>query len=88
MLGMNKIINLVPDNDDGFIQNIEELVEEYKKGNIRCMMLCFRRREEGSVRTYFLGRDDPFMFMTLVRLEHDILGLYEEDASFEEYGEE
>ena len=79
---------LLPDNADGFINNIEELVEEYQNGNIQCLMLCFRRKEEESTRTFFFNQDDPYMFKTLVRLEHDMLGLCDSEASIKQYDDD
>lgn len=82
----NEVIQLQPEDKDGFLKNISDLVKEYQEGNIECMVLAFRRKEEESTRTYFINRDDPHMFITLERLKHDILGLYSIDAtSINEY---
>jgi len=83
----NKIKQLIPDSPDGFLKNISELMSEYRNGNIQCCMLAFRRKNEKSTRTYFIGANDPHMFMTLVRLEHDMLGLFELDAEIQEFDE-
>ncbi len=82
-----KIEQLIPDSPDGLLKNINELLAEYRNDNIQCLMLSYRRKGEGSTRTYFIGADDPHMFMTLVRLEHDMLGLYQLDAAVDEYEE-
>lgn len=84
---MVKVEQLVPESKDGFLRNISELMREYRNGNLQCMMLCYRRKSEESTRTYFIGADDPYMFMTLLRLEHDILGLYDQEASVVKYDE-
>jgi len=88
MTNMNRIIAMIPDRDDGFMKNMIDLIEEYRTGNLQCMMLCFRRKDEKSTKTYFIGADDPHMFMTLIRLQHDILGIYSSEAiNIEAYSE-
>jgi len=88
MANMDKVVRIIPDRDDGFMKNVTDLIEEYRKNNLQCMMLCFRRKDEKSTRTYFIGADDPHMFMTLKRLEHDILGIYSSEATnIQEYSE-
>ena len=82
-----KIEQLIPDSPDGVFKNINEFLSEYRKGNVQCMMLCFRRKKEKSTRTYFIGADDPYMFQMLVRLEHDMLGLYDVEADVEKWDE-
>ena len=85
---MNDKVNpLITESKDGLLKNISELMNEYRKGNIQCCMLCYRRKDEKSTRTYFIGADDPHMFKTLIRLEHDMLGLYDPDAEVGEYEE-
>jgi len=79
---MEKVVRIIPDRDDGFMKNVTDLIEEYRTGNLQCMMLCFRRKDEKSTRTFFIGADDPHMFMTLTRLEHDLLGLYAQDVTY------
>lgn len=74
---------------DGFYKNISELLGEYQDDNLECMMICYRRKMEGSTRTYFINAGNPHMFMTLVRLEHNIMGLYSLEAQhIIDYGEE
>ena len=84
---MPKVKQLIPDSPDGLLKNINELLDEYRNDNLQCMMLCYRRKEEGSIRTYWIGADDPQMFKTLVRLEHDMLGLFDVEAEIQEYEE-
>lgn len=84
----DKVKQLIPDSPDGLLKNINELLDEYRKGNLRCMMLSYRRKDDGNTKTYWIGGDDPHMFKTLVRLEHDILGLYNDEAKIKEYDEE
>ncbi|HDZ25495.1 hypothetical protein LCGC14_0642990 [marine sediment metagenome] len=84
---VKKIEQLIPDSPDGLLKNINELLAEYRNDNIQCLMLSYRRKDEKSTRTYFIGVDDPQMFKTLVRLEHDMLGLYSIDSDVEEYEE-
>ena len=83
----DKIEQLIPDSPDGLLKNINELLAEYRNDNIQCLMLSYRRKNEKSTRTYFIGADDPQMFKTLVRLEHDMLGLYDGEADVEEWDE-
>ena len=80
-----KVEQLIPDSPDGLLKNINELLAEYRNGNIQCLMLSYRRKNEKSTRTYFIGADDPQMFKTLVRLEHDMLGLCSSSADHEEW---
>ena len=82
-----KVRQLIPENRDGFHKNINELAEEYRNGNIQCLAIVYRRKDLESTRTYFIGADDPHLFMALKRLEHDILGLYSEDCEIQEYDE-
>ena len=84
---MGEVKPLITDSKDGFLKNISELMDEYRKDNIQCCMLSYRRKDKGSIRTYFIGADDPQMFMTLVRLEHDMLGLFDIGADIKEYEE-
>lgn len=77
----NNIEQLIPRSGDGLLKNLAELAEEYRKGNIQCLMLCFRRRKEENIRTYFVGANDPHMFKTLVRLEHDMLGIFADNIT-------
>lgn len=84
-----KVMQLIPENSpDGFSKNIAEIVEHHRKDNIACLMICYRRRDDGGTRTFFLNGDDLYMFKTLVRLEHDLLGLCEAGAEIYDYGDE
>ena len=67
---------LIPDSDNGFYKNINELTEEYRHGNLECLAIVYRRKDEGSTRTYFIGADSPPLYLALKRIEHDMLGLY------------
>ena len=84
---METIKHLIPDGgEDGFLKNISELVEEYRKKNIECFCLTYKRKEDGSIRTYFINRDDPHMLSVLIRLMLDMANAYSEAAySIEEY---
>ena len=82
----DKITQLQPeDKRDGFLKNLSDLAEEYRQGNIECMILAFRRKEEESTITYFIDRDNPHMYKLLDRLKHDMLGLYDYDCMVKEY---
>ena len=92
---MGDVEQLIPnvDKGDGVLKNLAEIAEEHRKGNIQCLMLCLRRKGEASTRTFFVGADDPHMFRTLVRLEHDMLNLCAYDVTnvveyFDEDGDE
>ena len=76
-----KVEQLIPNSADGVLKNLADIAEEHRKDNLRCLMVCFRRNDEETVRTFFVGANDPYMFKTLVRLEHDMLGLYADDVS-------
>ena len=84
----DKIKQLIPDSPDGLLKNINRLLDEYRKGNLQCMMLSYVRKEEGSTTTYWIGADDPQMFKTLIRLEHDMLNLYDIEAHVQVFEEE
>ena len=80
MKKQDKIIPFITESKDGLLRNISEMLDEYRKGNLQCCVFAYRRKEEESTRTYFIGADDPYMFMVLERLKHDMLGLFDEDA--------
>ena len=69
-----------PGGNDGFLKNISELVEEYRNDEIQCFCLVYKRKRDGSMRTYFINRDDPYMLSVLVRLFLDLSGTYSTDA--------
>lgn len=74
---MNKIKSLIPNGGkDGFLKNMSELVEEYRTDNIECFCLVYQRKEDASMRTYFMNRDSPYLLSTLIRLILDISNAY------------
>lgn len=77
---MGDIEQLIPKSCDGVLKNLAEVAEEHRNGNIECLMLCYRRKKGGHIRTFFIGASDPHMFRTLERLKHDILGIYADDV--------
>ena len=86
-MSKDKVEQLIPDSPDSLLKNINELLAEYRNDNIQCLMLSYRRKNEKSTRTYFIGADDPQMFKTLARLEHDMLRLYDVEADVEKWDE-
>ena len=82
----DKLKHLIPGaGSDGFLRNISELVEEYKSGNIQCFCLTYKRKHDGSMRTYFINRDDPYMLSVLIRLMLDLAQQYHPSADYEEF---
>ena len=77
----DKVKQLIPNTNDGVLKNLADIAEEHRKGNIQCLMLCFRRKNGEGTRTFFIGADDPYMFCTLERLKHDILGIFSDDIT-------
>lgn len=81
----NKIQTIIPASKDGFLKNITDLVDEHRRGNIKCMMLCYTRKHDDSSRTYFTQHGDPELLYLLERIKHDMLSLYANDANVNEY---
>ena len=78
---------IIPDaeSSDGFYKNVNELLMEYRNKNIQCLAIVYRRKDQKSTRTYFIGADDPYLFLSLKRLEHDMLGLFSEDCDVDSH---
>ena len=89
-MSSDKVQQLIPQGKDGLLKNLSELIEEYRNRNIHCLMLSYKR-VEGGTRTYFIGADDPAMYILLERLKHDMFGLYAASADplvYEHWDEE
>ena len=85
----NEVIQLKVQDEVGVLKNISDFIEEYRKDNVECLFLSFRRKDGSGTRTYFMGRDNPHMFKLLERLKHDLLDIYSEDVTYvNAYGED
>ncbi len=78
----NEVIQLKVQDKDGVLKNISDFIEEYRKDNVECLFLSFRRKDGSGTRTFFVGGDNPHMFKLLERLKHDLLELYAEDVTY------
>lgn len=77
---------LIPNDREGIIKNLMELIAQYKAGNIECCFIGYMRKNE-SLRTYCLGADNPHVFKALEVLKHDLLNIHSRDSEEPTYYE-
>lgn len=77
---VDNIKSMIPDQPDGFLKNITELLGHYRNNNVQCLVLAYRREDKSGTRVFMIGKEDPAMFKLMCRLEHDMLGISDEDA--------
>ena len=71
----------------GVRKNVTDLLHALDEGSLDSLFICFRRKEEGSVRTYTYGESPNVMLLVKI-VEDDILDRWRDIYEVVDYGED
>ena len=81
------ITKLNTTDKSGVRKNVTDLLHAFDEGSLDSLFICFRRKEEGSVRTYTYGASEKIMLLVKI-VEDDILERWREIYEVVDYGED
>ena len=78
-------LNMV--DESGVRRNVTDLLHALDHDALESLFICFRRKEDGSVRTYTHGASEKIMLLVKI-VEDDILDRWRENYNVVDYGED
>ncbi len=72
-------------DSSGVLKNINDLLEEHRKGNLEALAIVYTRKNDHSTRSFRFGRSRVMLVGTLEQMKFDILELDSERCDVIDY---